>query len=263
MKKWQILLVSLVAAVAVLVVSGLAFYKLYLVPKYVSPVLDKVQKTLQDDDVLDSLYDVAVRVHDEGVLTDDNYNNFIETYRKHSEKNDVEVAKSIIEQKEQKNNEVKEGSKSVTVKYASSQVGITMIQENDGDKEGKSSMRYGTERTSDRINSEDVIEAEKTLAEAEAKEEDDGTDSDDLDAAKDIQSKYSVDEAYKVLKENMSTKEWATFVSIIGKLDVNVLKGYAGNYDYESVKDYLHANLSDSEYTDIVNLGYKYMGLFM
>ena len=53
MKKWQIIIISVVCAVAALIIGGVSFYRYYIVPKYLEPVVNKVSEYLSDDEVLE------------------------------------------------------------------------------------------------------------------------------------------------------------------------------------------------------------------
>lgn len=257
MKRWHIIVISCVLAVGVLAAGGSFFYKYYIVPKYLEPVVEKVSTYLKDDDVLSELYDEAERLHDEGVIEDETYSDFINAYRKHSQNNE-EAAKEILERAGEADDEADEkaADSSVTARYASSRVGVEIIQTNDGSEKGKADTSYSSERTSDRIKSEDVVEAERIVEEAnatptpETEITDEGSEFDE-----------QVETAYDILRENMSSDEYSAFASIMGKLDFDTLLSYAS--DKEGLKAYMHSVLSDDEYSNIVNLGYKYAYLFM
>ena len=254
MKKWHIIVISCVLAVGVLVAGGTFFYKYYIVPNYLKPVVEKVSTYLKDDDVLDELYEEAERLHDDGVIEDETYNDFIRAYRRHSMNNE-DAAREILDRAGERAEETEEegSDTTVTARYASSRVGVEIIQSNDGSEGGKANIKYSDERTSDRIRSEDVVEAERIVEEATATDAPQDTGSGELDD--------TVEDAYTILKENMSSDEYSAFASIMAKLDIDTLVSYAN--DKEALKAYMHSCLTDSEYNNIVNLGYKYAYLFM
>ena len=260
MKKWHIVVISCILGVGILIAGGSFFYKYYIVPKYLEPVVEKVSTYLQDDDVLNELYDEAERLHEDGVIEDDTYSEFIKAYRRHS-RNNEDTAREILESADEEDgvSDEDETDSSVTARYASSRVGVEMIQTNDGEGRGKADISYSKERTSDRIRSEDVVEAEKIIEEANAtpspeigadENEDQGEESAD-----------TVNDAIKILRDNMSAEEFASFTSIMGKLDFDTLMSYSN--DKEELKAYMHSVLTDDEYSNIVNLGYKYAYLFI
>lgn len=250
MKKWKIIVISVLAVAAVLAVGGSLFYNYYIVPKYINPVVDRVSTYLKDDKVLEELYDEAERLHEDGVIEDDTYSDFIRAYKKH-ESNNEESAKEILEAADEENFEEEENAdSSVTARYASNKVGVEIIKTNDGSNTGKSNMTYSSERTSDRVKAEDVVEAEKVL---------DNTEEPVVDENDSIDEQ--VESGYEILKKNMSSDEYSAFVSIMRKLDIDTLMKYAS--DKEQLKAYMHSCLTDEEYSNIVNLGYKYAYLFM
>lgn len=255
MKKWQIVTVSVIAALALLVGGGIAFYHYYLVPEYLAPVMEKVKNYVNDDDVLDNLYDQAVRFHDEGVIDENTFEKFIDAYEKHY-RDDESFAREILEAKENENSDNSNEKTSVSARYASTKVGIATIQTNDNESGGNSTKRYSEERTSDRIKAEDVVEAEKVIYEKENKTEKKKT------------SDNVKESAYATLKANMTSDEFKLFLDIMGKMDTNVLASYVDKdsknlMDKEGLKKYMHSCLSESEYKTIVNMGYKYVYLFI
>ncbi|MGN0163122.1 MAG: hypothetical protein ACI4EA_06020 [Candidatus Ornithomonoglobus sp.] len=256
MKRWHIIVLSVVAVIVALIVGGSFFYKYYIVPKYMRPIIQEVQDRLRADDALEGLYEEAVRLHDEGVMDDETYAEFVRTYKEHNQISE-DSARALLEAKE--NGDAQLGkdtnSSSVTARYASSKVGVEIIQTNDGDADGKANMKYSTERTSDRIKAEDVVNAEKVISEQE--ETGNNTETDETDEEK------QVSDAYSKLKSKMSGDEFSTFISIMNKLNIGTLRTFVSTSDKEGLKSYLHSNLSDSEYSQIVNLGYKYMNVLL
>lgn len=245
MKKWHIGLIAGVLAAALLWLAGTMIYKMYITPKFIEPIIEEITDYLQDDEVLDSLYEEAVNLHEEGVIDDKTYTNFVKAYNDYN-RDDVEYAKSILAEKERENDLDSENTgNSVSARYASSKVGAEIIKEKDGDG-GKADVRYSDERTSDRIQSEDVITAERIIEEA---------------AADKTPEPQTINSVYEKLKANMTASEFSTFTKIMSKLDVNTLKQYIS--DKEGLKVYLHSRLTDEEYTNAVQLGYKYVYLFL
>ncbi len=250
MKRWQVVVVISVLAVAAVVAGGTFFYRYYIVPKYLAPAVEKVSSYLQDDDVLAELYDQAERLHEDGVIEDETYSNFIRAYRKRLNNNE-EAAKEILKSAGESIEEEESADSSVTTRYASNKVGVEIIQTNEGGG-GKSKTSYSSERTSDRIKAEDIVEAEKVIEEANATPAPEEETEETVD---------TVDEAYNKLRETMTSDEFSAFVSIMSKLDIDTLIENASNE--EDLKAYMHSQLTDEEYRRIVDLGYKYAYLFM
>lgn len=253
MKRWKVVVISIAALIVLLVAGGVIFYKFYLVPEYLEPVMEKVRDYVNDDGVLDKLYDQAVRYHDEGVIEDNTYDKFVDAYEKHI-RDDEAFAREILAAKEAEGNGSTTETTSISAKYASTKVGVETIQTNDGESGGASSKRYSEERTSDRVRAEDVVEAEKVMSEIEEGKVDD------------IQK--AQESAYTKLKANMTADEFSTFLDIMGKLDTNILVKYVDKdnqslTDKSGLKEYLHSCLSNEEYKKIVNLGYKYINIFI
>lgn len=247
MKKWQIIVIVVVVVAVGLVAGGSALYKYYIVPKYLEPVLTKVSESLQQDEIIDELYEEALRLYEEGYIEDDTYSNFIRSYNKHYNTGSEEAARAVLDAKNDEDDYMPESS-AVTARYASKKVGIEIVQQTESDNLGKSQMTYSGERTSDRVKAEDLVAAEKLLSKEEQEAE--ATETPDI-----------VESAYQKLKANMTGDEYGIFVTIMRKLDIGTLQTYIN--DKEGLKEYLHSNLTDEEYKNIVNLGYKYAYLFI
>lgn len=252
MKRWHIIAIAAVAVIAALIFGGSLFYKYYIVPKYLSPVIEEISDKIKTEEVLDALYDEAVRFREDDVLDDETYADFMRAYKSFTNA-DMEAAMQLLDEVDKEENDVSTNSNTLTAKYASSKVGVEMININDGESEGKSSDKYSSERSSDRIKAEDIVAAEKTVA--ESKGETEGVIDPNASDEENIKS------AYAKLKSKMTNEEFSTFLTIMNKLDLKVLKLYMN--DKENLKEYLHSKLSDSEYREIVNLGYKYAGVLL
>lgn len=247
MKRWQIIIIACICVIGAVVGGGKLVYDYYLVPKYVAPIAEKIEGYVNDSDVIETLYDHIDRMHDEGFVDDDTYTEFIKKYSKR-EMRDVEVAREIMAEasKDDTDSSKTSDNSSVTARYASKKVGVEMIQIVDDEEEaGKSQNRYSSERTSDRVRSEDIVEAERVLD----KDDDEETEV------------FNTETAYQKLKNNMTSEEFTDFANIMRNLDINTLLSLADNK--EGLKEYMHDRLTDDQYKTIVNLGYKYAYVFM
>lgn len=252
MKRWQIIVIACICIIGAIVGGGKLIYEIYLVPKYIEPVANKMEEYINDSDVIDRLYRSAERLYEEGYIEDDTYTAFIRKYSKREIQN-TEVAKEIMAEasKEESDSSKSNDNSSVTARYASKRVGVEMIQVIEDDEQaGSSQTRYSTERTSDRVKSEDIVEAERVLNKDNKQEDED-----------DLEQNMDTKTAYQKLKDNMTADEFATFTSIMRNMDINTLLSLADNK--EGLKEYMHSRLSDEQYKSIVNLGYKYAYVFL
>ncbi len=245
MKKWQVVLLIVVLSVSVLGVSGVLIYRYYFVPRFVEPIVDEIGEYVNSEEVLDELYEEALRLHGEGDMDDNIYSSFIRAYKQHK-RNNVDSAKEILAEY-QAEDTLDRTNNAKSTKYASYKVGVETIQVNETESNGKSEVNYSDERTSDRIKAEDVVQAEKIIEKAENSEP--------------TQTPDDVRSAFDKLRANMSSQEFSTFTQIMRKLDINTLK--QNIFDKQSLKAYLHQQLTDEEYKNCVNLGYKYVYLFI
>ncbi len=258
MKKWHIIVLSIAAFVTVLIVGGSVFYRYYLVPEYLTPVMEKVRDYVNEDRVLDELYEQAIRLREEGVIDESTYAEFINAYEKRNR--DAEsYAREILNAKDDDKDVSDTETTSVSARYASTKVGVETIQTNNGRNSGASTRRYSKERTSERIRAEDIVEAEKVLhqKELEAEAEDEAETNEEIKES-----------AYSKLKSKMTAEEFKTFLEIMSKMDTEVLASFVDKEsrsltNAQGLKDYMHSCLADDEYKTIVNLGYKYVHLFI
>ena len=250
MKKWHMTLIIGILSVGIFITLGIVVYKYYIVPRHIEPIVEKIDEYVTQDDIIDELYAQAETLHDSGIIEDSTYSDFVRSYNEYK-RDDVEYARHVLEQNENKD-DVDDSRNTLSTKYASYKVGVKSIQVNESDDGGKSDAKYSDERTSDRIKAEDVVEAERIIKEAEEKEKSTATPS---PTPEDVQS------AYDKLRANMTADEFATFTRIMRKLDISTLKANVTNK--AAVKEYLTQNLTKEEYSSAVNLGYKYIHIFL
>ncbi|MBR0366492.1 MAG: hypothetical protein IJH94_06810 [Clostridia bacterium] len=252
MKRWHIIAGSVVLFIALVVAILSLVFRYVIVPNYIQPFATKASEKLKDDAFLDSLYDQATKLHDDGTLKDDVYSRFIAAYNRHnSDKN--EFADEVLGD-DYDDTYAESASNTKRASYASTKVGIDLIQTNDSGISGKADSSYSAERNSNRTKAEDIVEAEKIrsgLANSEATEA-------PTDTPEEMEAK-----AMQKLMDNMTASEAAKFRSLMQKLDLDVLRSHSDGHDLDGLREYLHSNLNDTEYRELVNLGYKYMNLFI
>ncbi len=257
MRKWQIMVFVAILSVTAVGAMSVLLYKYYFVPRYMEPIVQDISDYVNREAVVEQLYSEARKLHDGGVLDDDIYARFMRAYNEY-QRDDVAYAQRVLDEY---NTEEEADSTETTksTKYASYKVGVEIIKVNDeGRKTGKSDVDYSDERTSERIKSEDIIEAERIIEEAEAEEKAEAERGPD---ATPTPTPDIVSSAYEKLRVNMTSDEFTTFSRIMRKLDIGLLKTYMS--DKEGLKAYLHQQLTDDEYRQCVNLGYKYIYLFL
>ncbi len=249
MKKWHIIALLTIASMGVVAALITGIYNYVISPRYIEPLVEQVSEKVRDNEILDKLYEEALVLHEDGVMTDATYTNFIHAYNEYY-RDDEMYAKEILQAKAQEDKRmgIDDESSTLKTKYASHKVGVEIIRVNDSEQNGKADVRYSDERTSNRLKAEDYVEAEKILYESQSTEEPTGT-------------PEVIQTAYEKLRKHMQPKEFSSFTRIMSKLDIETLKSYI--FDKEGLKAYLHDKLSDDEYKEIVNLGYKYVNVFL
>lgn len=247
LKKWHIITGVSLIAVTLVIVLGSFVYNYFLLPKYIAPVVEDVSDYVSREEVLNKLYAEAVKLHEDGTMDDITYTTFLRAYSEHF-RDDEAYAHRILAEREEYTNPVNEET-ALKTKYASHKVGIEIIKVNDGESVGKADTKYSDERNSNRVKAEDYVEAESIIEKANSTEEP-ATETPDV-----------VKTAYDKLKSRMTAKEFSRFTKIMSKLDISTLKTFIS--DKEGLKEYLHSKLSDEEYREAVNLGYKYVYVFL
>lgn len=246
LKKWHIVTGISLIGVTLIIIGASFIYKYFILPRYIEPVVEDIRAYLQDDTVLNALYEEAVKLHEDGVMDDATYTTFLRAYSEHF-RNDEEYARRILATKNENTNPVNEET-ALRTKYASHKVGIEIIKVNDGEGSGNADIKYSDERTSNRIKAEDYVEAEQIIEKAE-------------NSSEPTEEPDAVKSAYEKLKSKMTASDFSKFTKIMAKLHIPTLKTFIS--DKEGLKAYLHSELNDEEYKDIVNLGYKYIYVFL
>lgn len=254
MKKWHIITGSIILFIALVVAIFSLTYRYYIVPKFVEPFAQQASEKLKDDSFLDALYNQATKMHNDGTLDDDVYSSFIVAYNRHNRDSEEHANDVIGESYEDEAVEAALNTKRAS--YASTKVGIDLIETNDGEPYGKGNSSYSAERNSNRPKVEDIVEAEKARAGLQ-KSDADATEA-PTESPEELEAK-----ALKKLMDNMSASEANRFRTLMGKLDINVLRSYSDGQNLDELREYLHSNLNDDEYKELVNMGYKYMNLFI
>ena len=249
MKKWQLIALITIASMGVVAALITGIYNYVISPRYIEPLVEQVSEKVKDNEILDKLYEEALILHEEGVMTDATYTNFIRAYNEYY-RDDETFAREILEAKAQEDKRmgIDDESSTLKTKYASHKVGVEIIRVNDSEQNGKADVRYSDERTSNRLKAEDYVEAEKILYESQSTEAP-------------TQTPEVIQTAYEKLRKHMTPNEFSAFTRIMSKLDIETLKTYIS--DKEGLKAYMHDKLSDDEYKEIVNLGYKYVNVFL
>lgn len=246
MRKWQVSLIAIILSVSLVGVLSVLIYKYYIVPRYMEPIVQDISDFVNQEEILDKLYSEAKALHESGMMDDSIYASFMRAYNE-SKRDDLEYANRVLEAHNSEDTlDTTQNSRST--KYASYKVGVEIIKVNDTDSNGKADVNYSDERTSERVKAEDVVEAEKIIEEAE-------------NSGDATPTPKAIESAYDKLRVNMTADEFSAFTKIMRKLDVETIKSYMT--DKEGLKAYLHQKLTDDEYRQCVNLGYKYVYLFI
>ena len=158
MKKWHKILIICGAAAAALILVGFMVFRYFIEPGIAKPIINQAAEMINREEVIEQLYNNAVKEHSDGNLNDDIYTKFISAYNKHK-RNDEQFAREVLESEDEyvyDDNEVE--TSSLSAKYASHKVGVEIINTNDGETNGKSASTYSAERNSERTKAEELAQ---------------------------------------------------------------------------------------------------------
>lgn len=241
MKKWHIVAAVTGVMVIAIAVCAVLIISLVLKPKMAEPVIEMACE-LVDDGVIDEFEKEAKTLHDDGEIDDSTYVTFKRVYNKYTRDDEAYVSEILSSIENEDGKIVNEENNSVKTRYASYKVGVEVVKVNDIGANGKADMKYSTVRTSDRIRTEDYIEAESL---ANSVDEDDNND-------------YS---NFEKLQASMSGADYSRLVKFVSKIGTSDAENIIKSGD--DIKAKLKSELSEEDYKSLINLAYKYITTFM
>ena len=267
MSLWKKVLLIAAIVLVVLTAGGLSVYNFIIVPKYIEPVLSSASELLKDSEIQETLTDLAEDLADQGVIDSGTLKNYVRKAKKYTKDSDVMSAKGIDEkdaaaQSGSRITTTGSGSKASSVVTSQrSSLGITEVRSTDEeDKENaKINQSYSKKFSEDNIYS--LEEADEELEYSF-----DNVVTDEKSAEIEVKEAVGSSRAsrlYDKIIKAMSAKERAVFFSVIGKADTNTLISLYQTSDRTGAKQYLKSILDSGEYSEAVEIFFKYAPLLL
>ena len=275
MSLWKKIVLIVIAVIAVLAIGGVSLYNFVIVPRYIEPVIASASEALRDSEIQDVITDVAEDLVDRGVIDETTFNN----YMRQAEKYTSESASSgtVSSSYSSGSGRVTSGTSSADVndeedtaagydettvqsQSARSSLGVANVRTSeDGDSEAKVNESYSRKYST----SNDEEEEQAALEEEQQYTFDQGT-SEELDP--EVQEAISESRAKRIYDRIMSAMtmhERAVFFSVIERADTNTLMTMYNTSDKEGAKEYLQSILSNDEYSEAVEIFFKYAPMLL
>lgn len=94
MKRWKIILISVISALAIIIGGGVCIFHFFVVPRYVDPLLKTAAQLLDDEDVRREISALAQEFTDKGLLDDELLKQYLDAYGDLVQKDNAKAQKS-------------------------------------------------------------------------------------------------------------------------------------------------------------------------
>lgn len=252
-----------------LIIAGLSIYNFIIVPKYIEPVLTSASELLKDSEIQETLTTLAEDLADQGVIDNTTLKNYMKKAKKYSKNTDIYSMQNTDEkdaaaQSGSRITTTGSGSKSSSVVSSTkSSLGITevrsMDEEDDLKENAKINQSYSKKFSEDNIYSLEQADDEMEYSLDSAVTDEKAA---ELEVKEAIGSSRASRLYDKIIKA-MSAKERSVFFSVIGKADTNTLISLYQTSDRAGAKQYLQSILDNGEYSEAVEIFFKYAPLLL
>lgn len=113
MKRWKIVLISVIASLALILGGGLCIFHFFVIPRYVDPFLKSAVELLDSEDVKREISDLAKEFADKGLLDEELLEQYLEIYSEAEINDDADHSKIHTSSN---NTENSVGAKNIQVK---------------------------------------------------------------------------------------------------------------------------------------------------
>lgn len=267
MSLWKKILLIVGGVIALLAIGGVSLYKFVIVPKYIEPVLVSASTALKDSEVQDAIAEIGTDLVDRGVIDENTLRNYMRKARKYTSaeqdsttrssrldsNNTLSQTDGMLDTETSTSNSGDETT--IQSQSAKSSLGIKNIktaertdaearvnesysQKFNSDRASEMEMENENSYTFDKSNTEELTpEAQKAISDTRAKK------------------------LYDKIMGAMSLHERTVFFSVVEKADTDKLMTLYKNSDREGAKEYLQSVLSGNEYSEAVEIFFKYAPL--
>ena len=228
MKKWKVILISVIGFAVILVAGIAAVFHFYAVPRYVEPLLETVAAVLNDTGVQKEISETAQEMADKGMLDSLLVEEYVKSVQKTSEENDKDIEENTAASEP----ESEENRQSIIEPSGSNSVGAKNVQVVE---DGGKTHTYGKKKD-EQIPKPDASGDNLTG---------------NLSAG--------TQRLYDRLKSEVSAKDWARAYEIAAKFDMSRVRSLLS--DRAELKKYVQSVLTEDEYSECMGLYLKYAHL--
>lgn len=276
MSLWKKIVIIAAAVIVVLAIGGVSLYKFVIVPKYIEPVIVSASEALKDSEIQDMITDVAKDLVDRGVIDEETFDNYMRQAEKYTSEGVASSARTSSSYSGRNSNSVSGSSTesgsadgresenydetTVQSQSARSSLGVANVRTSDDeDTEAKVNESYSKKYST----SNDEEEEQAALEEEQQYTFDQG-DSEELDpAVQEAISESRAERIYDRIMSAMTLHERTVFWSVMERADTNKLITLYNNSDKEGAKEYLQSILNNDEYSEAVEIFFKYAPLLL
>lgn len=283
MSLWKKILLTAAAAVAVLAAGGAALYHFVIVPKYIEPVIASAADALKDSEIQDMITDVAEDLAGRGVIDEETFENYMRKAEKYTSAGAASEAASELRGRYSSSGRTASGTGRVssaaeeeTESRGEEELDETTVQS----QSAKSSLGVANIKTSEGVDPADakINESYSSKFSAEGRREEqleedlefeeqytfDEGEEEELDpAVQEALSESRAKRIYQNIMSAMSLHERTVFWSVIEKADTDRLMTMYQTSDEEGAKEYLKSILNNDEYSEAVEIFFKYAPLLL
>lgn len=220
MKKWKLVLISILAGLALLVAAGVSLFHFYILPRYIEPMFETAARILNDEEVKQEISEMAQELSQKGLIDARLDEKYINSVSKMEDDGSFDVAAQAENGEDSREDSVREEYQS------QNSVGAKNVKIQDGEEKKYSYSKSSSSKTDtpSQISTESMSAGEKVL--------------------------------FERFKSEVSAKDMARIYEIYSKIDMNKVRSLLSNR--AALKAYIQSALSETEYSDALELYLKY-----
>ena len=278
MSLWKKIVLIVIAAIAVLAIGGVSLYNFVIVPRYIEPVIASASEALKDAEIQDVITDVAKDLVDRGVIDETTFENYMREAEKYTSAGASSGAMSSSSEYSLNTDRAASETDSVNSSGADGNAADSYNETTIQTQSARSALGMANVRTSEDNDSEarvnesysrkystnnDEEEEQAALEEEQLYAFNEDT-SEELDPETQAAiSESRAERLYDRIMSAMTMHERAVFFSVIERADTNTLMTMYNTSDKEGAKEYLQSILSNDEYSEAVEIFFKYAPMLL
>ena len=272
MKRWKRILVLVVIVIMLLGAGGFSLYKFVIVPKFIEPVRVSMSTVMRDPDVQDTIIDIADKLSEENVIDENILKNYLRKAKRYTTEERIAMSGTRTSKsgnEEKSDTKTEDSSKLTDAQYAKSVLGITDVKTDASNtKDARVNESYSSKYSAYNQEDDDILASEyeqnSEIDEIQREYLDDNSKADSISPEVDkAVSDTRAGILYDKIMKAMSASERAVFFSVVAKTDVNKMMQMYKTSDKSGAKQYLQSVLENDEYSDAVEIFFKYAPLLI